>query len=324
MPVLHLPCRIVSDIMAILNNPSFGVSSVSPATTINHLLVEGEALFQRHALCFGHGTIDAWDEAVFLLAHALNLGPMPDRSVLEVTVDNAAAAAVRALFKRRIDERIPAAYLTEKAWFCGLPMFVDQRVLVPRSPIAQLITERFHPWLASPPSDILDLCTGSGCIGIACAYAFPEARVLLSDICEQALAVARINIQQHQCHQRVELLQSDLFGGLNDQQFDLIVSNPPYVDATDFADMPDEYRHEPRLGLVSGDDGLDFTRRLLAQAKTYLRPGGALIVEVGNSALALERAFPRMPFTWLEFSDGDSGVFFLTREELFKSCQPAG
>jgi ribosomal protein L3 glutamine methyltransferase len=146
---------------------------------------------------------------------------------------------------------------------------------------------------------------------------------LLTDICEQALAVARINVQQHQCHQRVGLLQSDLFGGLTDQQFDLIVSNPPYVDAIDFADMPDEYHHEPRLGLVSGDDGLDFTRQLLAQAETYLRPGGALIVEVGNSAPALEQAFPRMPFTWLEFSAGDSGVFFVTREELFKSCQPA-
>lgn len=324
MPVLHLPCRVVSDIMQALIDPTFGAQRVSSAITVNHLLIEGEALFKRHALCFGHGTVDAWDEAVCLLAHALNLAPMPDRSVLDVTVDSIAAAAVRALFLRRVKERIPAAYLTEQAWFCGLPMFVDQRVLVPRSPIAQLIGERFHPWIDAPPSDILDLCTGSGCIGIACAYAFPDARVLLTDICDQALAVARINIQQHQCHQRVELLQSDLFDGLTDQQFDLIVSNPPYVDAADFADMPDEYRHEPQLGLVSGDDGLDFTRRLLAQAKTYLRPGGALIVEVGNSALALEQAFPRIPFTWLEFYDGDSGVFFLTREELFKSCQPAG
>ena len=297
---------------------------MTAAITVNHLLIEGEALFQRHALYFGHGTTDAWDEAVFLLAHALKLGPMPDRSVLEVAVDNGAASVIRALFLRRVEERIPAAYLTEQAWFCGLPMFVDQRVLIPRSPISQLITDRFHPWIGSPPSDILDLCTGSGCIGIACAYAFPDARILLTDICEQALAVARINIQQHRCHQRVGLLQSDLFGGLTDQQFDLIVANPPYVDAIDFADMPDEYHHEPRLGLVSGDDGLDFTRQLLAQAETYLRPGGALIVEVGNSAPALEQAFPRTPFTWLEFSDGDSGVFFVTREELFKSCQPAG
>lgn len=294
-----------------------------PSITIHQLLVEGEKLFLRHRLAFGHGTTSAWDEAVLLLAYALDLGPMPHRSLLERPVDEAHITAVRTLFHRRAHERIPAAYLTSEAWFCGLPLYVDERVLIPRSPIAQLITDQFQPWITTPPNNILDLCTGSGCIGIACAYAFSRAHILLSDICEHALAVADINVQAHQLKGRVSVLQSDLFGSLNDQQFDLIVSNPPYVDAQDFASMPKEFEHEPSLGLLSGNDGLDFTRRLLVQAQRYLRPDGVLVVEVGNTALALEQAFPRMPFTWIEFADGDGdgGVFLLSREQLLENRQ---
>lgn len=287
--------------------------------TIGSLLEQGQALFERHQLYFGHGTDNAWDEAVYLLSHVLDLPPQADRSLLDKTLSDSQVQQIKALFEQRITERVPAPYITQQAWFCSLPFYVDQRVIIPRSPIAELIYNQFQLWCTQAPTRILDLCTGSGCIGIACAYAFEQANVVLSDISTDALAVATINIEQHGLTDRLSTLQSDLFENFDTaivHPFDLIVSNPPYVDAEDLAAMPDEYHHEPTLALASGLDGLDFTRKLLQQAAQYLTEQGILVVEVGNSALALEQAFPEVPFTWLAFEQGDGGVFLLTRQQL--------
>jgi ribosomal protein L3 glutamine methyltransferase len=286
--------------------------------TVEQILTEGQLLFETSDLYFGHGTDNAWDEAVFLVFYALDLPPDADRSVLNQQLTDIQCKAIHQLFEQRIRDRIPAAYLTGRAWFCGLPFAVDKRVIIPRSPIAELIMSGFHPWCSTEPQRLLDLCTGSGCIGIACAYAFENAEVVLSDICADALQVAQQNIQQHDLAARVSAVQSDLFENLADQKFDLIVSNPPYVDADDYASMPDEYFHEPELALASGNDGLDFTRRLLREAHDYLTEHGVLIVEVGNSGEALDRLFPSVPFLWLEFSEGDGGVFLLTRDQLLE------
>ena len=286
--------------------------------TVEQILTEGQLLFETSDLYFGHGTDNAWDEAVFLVFYALDLPPDADRSVLNQQLTDIQCKAIHQLFEQRIRDRIPAAYLTGRAWFCGLPFAVDKRVIIPRSPIAELIMSGFHPWCSTEPQRLLDLCTGSGCIGIACAYAFENAEVVLSDICADALQVAQQNIQQHDLAARVSAVQSDLFENLADQKFDIIVSNPPYVDADDYASMPDEYFHEPELALASGNDGLDFTRRLLREAHDYLTEHGVLIVEVGNSGEALDRLFPSVPFLWLEFSEGDGGVFLLTRDQLLE------
>lgn len=272
--------------------------------------------FINAKLYFGHGTDNAWDEAEQLVLYAVHLTPPLDSEWLSARLTLQEREQVLEVIQRRINERIPAAYITGEAWFAGLPFTVDERVLVPRSPIAELILKGFEPWLNNPPREILDLCTGSGCIGIACAYAFPEAEVQLSDISYDALAVADENIQRHNLEDRVFAIQSDLFANLGGRKFDLIVSNPPYVDAEDLASMPEEYQAEPPIGLGSGEDGLDFTRRLLAEAADYLTDDGILIVEVGNSWVALADAYPDLPFTWIEFERGGHGVFMLHRDDL--------
>jgi ribosomal protein L3 glutamine methyltransferase len=293
--------------------------SQTQTLTVAAMLEYGQTLFESQGIYFGHGTTNAWDEAVYLLSFVLQLPPNADRSVLDQELTNDQQVSIQALFKRRISERIPAPYLTGQAWFCGLPFIVDERVLIPRSPIAELIMNGFEPWCESEPRHVLDLCTGGGCIGIACAYAFAEAQVVLSDISSEALAVAAMNIAGHDLDDRITTVESDLFAGLeNERVFDLIVSNPPYVDAQDLASMPEEYQHEPEIALASGNDGLDFTRRLLQQACERLTDNGVLVVEVGNSSVALERAFPNVPFVWLEFAEGDSGVFLLTRQQLLE------
>lgn len=291
----------------------------TPTKTIGEMLEYGQSLFEQSGIYFGHGTDNAWDEAVYLLSHVLDLPPNADRSLLDNSVPVAEQNKIEALFQRRINERVPAPYITQQAWFCSLSFYVDERVIVPRSPIAELVYNQFQPWCGNEPRRVLDLCTGSGCIGIACAYAFEQAQVVLSDISNEALEVTDINIQKHDLSHRVTAIESDLFSGFDSSaknSFDLIVSNPPYVDADDLAQMPDEFTHEPELALASGDDGLDFTRRLLKQAAEYLTQRGVLVVEVGNSSVALDRAFPEVPFTWLEFSEGDSGVFVLTYDQL--------
>ena len=290
----------------------------SPPVTVAAMLELGEQQFETAQIYFGHGTTSAWDEAVYLLSFVMNLPPDADRSLLDQVLTAEQHRAILELYQRRVTERIPAPYLTGTAWFCGLPFHVDERVIIPRSPLAELIYNGFRPWCESAPDFVLDLCTGSGCIGIACAYAFEQAEVVLSDISADALAVTQANILEHNVASRVTAVESDLFDNLGRRRFDLIISNPPYVDARDLAEMPDEYQHEPELALASGHDGLDFTRRLLREAEQYLTPQGVLVVEVGNSWVALEQAFALVPFVWIEFAEGDGGVFVLTRDQLLE------
>ncbi|GGJ90216.1 50S ribosomal protein L3 glutamine methyltransferase [Pseudomonas matsuisoli] len=281
--------------------------------------------FHQENLFFGHGTDNAWDEARQLVLGALSLPYEVADAYLDCRLEEDECERLRTLVARRTDERVPTAYLLGEAWFCGLPFIVDERVLVPRSPIAELIGSRFDPWLPRTPERILDLCTGSGCIGIAAAYAFPEAEVVLADLSFEALEVANLNIEQHELESRVFTVQGDGFDGLPRQRFDLILSNPPYVDAEDFADMPAEYHHEPELGLACGDDGLDLVRRMLAEAADHLSEQGLLIVEVGNSQVHVEGLYPEVDFTWLEFENGGHGVFLLAaaqcraHQALFRS-----
>ncbi len=285
--------------------------------TVRDFLRWAISRFGEADLYYGHGTDNAQDEAWFLLCSALKLPFDLDGRLLDGRLTKDERERVLALVERRVSERIPAAYLVGEAWFAGLPFHVDERVLVPRSPIAELIDVGFEPWLGGrEPRTILDLCTGSGCIGIACAMAFPYASVVLSDLSEDALAVAQSNIVRHGLRDRVNTVQSDVFSGLKGQQFDLIVSNPPYVDAQDLAAMPQEYHAEPPLGLGSGSDGLNITRQILQTAREHLTEGGLLIVEVGNSGAALEEAYPELPLTWVEFEHGGHGVFVIAREDL--------
>lgn len=273
---------------------------------------------QLHAaeVFFGHGTDNADTETQVLLAHVLHLdvAQLPDFRGARLT--SAEREQFLALLEQRIQARKPAAYLTGQAWFAGLPFKVDERVLVPRSPIAELIETEFQPWLIEPPSHILDLCTGSACIAIACAYAFEDAEVDALDISVEALEVAEENIAAHQLEHRVFPMQSDLYSAVKGQKYDLIVTNPPYVDAEDMADLPAEFHHEPELGLAAGDDGLDLVRTILREAPEHLTENGILICEVGNSMVHMMHLYPDVPFTWLSFERGGDGVFLMTRQEL--------
>lgn len=238
----------------------------------------------RAGLHYGHGTDNARDEAAAILWHVLRLPPAPSARTLARAVSERARMAIEGLLQRRIRERVPAVYLTHRTWFAGLPMYVDERVLIPRSPIAELIVQRFEPWIeARRVRRILDLGTGSGCIAIACAHAFPKAQVDASDISAAALEVAALNIRQHRLGRRVHAVESDHFRALAGRTYDIIVSNPPYVGRREFAGLPAEYRHEPRLALAAGTDGLDSVRVILRAAAAHLNPGGILIVEVGNT-----------------------------------------
>lgn len=286
--------------------------------TVRDLLRWSETVMRRHGVFLGHGTDDYWDEALALVLHVLSLPWDSDPRILDARLLPEERAAIVALVTRRVNERVPAPYLTGRAWFCGLPFRVDERVLIPRSPIAELIEARFEPFVnADGVRRVLDLCTGGGCIAVACALAFPEATVDAADISADALAVCRDNLRDHGVEGQVTVHQTDGLEGLSGD-YDIIVCNPPYVDAGDMAALPAEYRHEPELALASGDDGLDFTRRLLRQAPDYLAENGILVVEVGNSAAALARQWPQVPFLWLDFERGGEGVFVLTREQLLE------
>lgn len=274
--------------------------------------------FQAEQLFFGHGTDNAWDDARQLVLGALHLPWEIADAYLDCRLEDDEHEHLQALLKRRIEERVPTAYLIGQAWFCGLPFIVDERVLIPRSPIGEAISQRFEPWLVEKPARILDLCTGSGCIGIACAYEFETAEVVLADLSFEALEVANRNIEQHGLEERVYTVQGDGFDGLPGQRFDLIVCNPPYVDAEDLADMPSEFHHEPALGLACGEDGLDLVRRLLAEAADHLTDNGTLVVEVGNSQVHVEALYPEVDFTWLEFTRGGHGVFLLAAAQCRK------
>jgi ribosomal protein L3 glutamine methyltransferase len=273
--------------------------------------------FREADLHFGHGTDNALDEALALVLHVLHLDHDLPADYLDACVTRAEGGAILDLVSRRIVQRRPLAYLTGVAYFAGLRFVVDDNVLVPRSPIAELIGEGFEPWLqAARVSNVLDLCCGSGCIGIACAHAFPDALVDLADVSPAALDVARRNIELHELEDRVRALRADVYDGLDGERYDLIVSNPPYVSEAEMDDLPDEYRHEPALGLVAGVDGMDVVARILLGAADCLKPDGILVVEVGASAGLLLRRWPDVPFLWLDFERGGDGVFLLTAEQL--------
>ncbi len=292
-------------------------TAIAELNTFRDMVRWGASQFNAAGLCFGHGIDNAWDEALCLVRYALHLSPAEDKHVADARLLSSERQHIAELFRRRIEERKPAAYLTQQAWFAGLPFYVDERVIIPRSPVAELIEQGFSPWLDDKQApNILDLCTGSGCIAIACALMFPEASVDAVDISADALAVAKKNSLTYQGEHSVTWVQSDLFEQLPAKKYDVIICNPPYVDARDMRELPTEFTHEPRLALVGGVDGLDVVARVLAQAADYLTPEGILIVEVGNSMAAMDARFPGRAFTWLEFERGGHGVFLVKKKDL--------
>lgn len=284
--------------------------------TIGDYVRFGASQFNQAELYFGHGTINAWDEAITLIMHQLSLPSDMVDELMQCRLVTQEKQAILALFERRITEGLPAAYLTNQAMFCGLPFYVDERVLVPRSPIGELIGNKFEGLVDSAPQQILDLCTGSGCIAIACAINFPEADVDAADLSVDALNVAQMNIEGHGLVEQVIPIYSDVFSGVEGQSYDLIVTNPPYVDQEDVDALPQEFLHEPKMGLGSGFDGLDITRRILSEVANHLNDNGVLICEVGNSQVHLTAAFPNVPFQWLTFERGGHGVFRITKAQL--------
>ena len=292
--------------------------SIDPRT-VRDFILWAERRFDKARLYFGHGTDNARDEAVWLVISTLQIPFDGLDAQAERLLNEAEQKAIRELVEARISTRKPLAYLLHEAWFAGLKFYVDERVIVPRSLIGDFIHEQFQPWIdPARVHRILDLCTGSGCIAIAAAHTFPQAQVDGADISTDALAVARINVARYDLEARVHLVQSDLYAGLAGRRYDLILTNPPYVDAADMSALPDEYRHEPALALASGDHGLDAILHILAHAPAHLEPGGILVAEVGNSHVALAQRFPDVPFVWLTSASGDESVFLLTAEELVR------
>lgn len=274
--------------------------------------------FTQTGLFYGHGTDNPWDEALQLVLHGLHLPPNIGPEVLDARLTQEERQLLLVLFNTRMTERLPVPYITGTAWFCGMPFKVDERVIIPRSPIGELIEQEFQPWLgANQQPRILDLCCGSGCIGIASAHFIENAEIDVVDLSDDALSIAQRNIEEHELLDQVFAIKSDLFNQIPDgTQYDLIVSNPPYVDKEDLDSMPPEYHHEPRMALEAGNDGLDLVHRILAEAPDYLTDEGYLIVEVGNSCLALEQAYPNLPFDWLSFERGGLGVFAISKKAL--------
>src|SRR5512145_656896 len=286
--------------------------------TVRDCLRFAVSRFNEAELFFGHGTENAYDEAAFLILHTLHLPLQRLEPFLDAALLQDEVRAVLSVLERRVTERRPAAYITREAWLGDYRFYVDERAIVPRSHIAELIDEGFSAWLPAPDgvTDALDLCTGSGCLAILLGLAFPAARVDAVDLSPEALQVARLNIAEYGLDNRVMPVQSDLFAALAGRRYQLIVSNPPYVDAEAMRSLPPEYRHEPALALAAGADGMDVVRRILAQAPRHLLPGGIVVVEVGSGRAAFEAAFPQFEPTWLSTRAGDDLVFLLERDQL--------
>jgi len=289
-----------------------------PFHTLRDLLRHAVTRFNTEGLFFGHGSSNAYDEAAYLLLHALKLpidklDPFLDARLLPAEIE-----ALLALVERRCSERLPAAYLTREAFLGDYRFYVDERVIVPRSFIAELIPEQFQPWVADPWSvtNVLELCTGSGCLAIMLADAFPHAQIDAVDLSKDALEVARRNVDDYQLQERIHLYESDLYTKLPDRQYDLIISNPPYVNNQSMNSLPAEYRAEPRMALAGGKDGMDIVRRIVAGAKGRLTGHGVLVIEIGNEFAHAEEAFPELELTWLSTSAGDGSVFLLTADQL--------
>lgn len=292
-------------------------SLIDSASTVEQFIRAGASLLEAAGLSFGHGTDNAVDDAAEIVFFAAHLRHEEAPEVYARVLTEPQRAAVRQLLGRRVQERIPTAYLTHRMWFAGHEFHVDERVLVPRSPIAELIETGFEPWIdAGDIKRLVDIGTGSGCIAIASALALPDAVVDAVDVSEAALAVTRLNIDKHGIAARVRAVLSDVYSGVAGERYDVIVSNPPYVSSAEMTALPEEYLKEPDLGLRAGDDGLDVVRRLLAGAGEHLNPGGILVVEVGDSEAALVAACPSVPFTWLDFERGGGGIFLLTEAQV--------
>lgn len=293
-------------------------SPVADLATIQDMMRWAYSYFNASDLYYGHGLDNAWDEATQLILTALSLPMDVPEAMYSSRLTRLEKERIIELVLHRLGLRKPVAYLTNSSWFCGSEYYVDERVIVPRSPIGELINNGFAGLISHEPHRILDMCTGSGCIAIACAERFPEAEVDAVDLSLDALDVAQINIERHQVSHRVFPISSDLFNDLPQDKYDLIVTNPPYVDQEDLDDMPEEFHFEPELALGSGEDGLDLTKRILAQAADYLTENGVLVCEVGNSMVHLIEQFPAVPFNWIEFKNGGLGVFSLTYADLVK------
>ena len=293
-------------------------ANTSELFTLRDWLRYAVSTFNEAGLTFGHGSENAYDEAAYLVLHTLHLPLDTLEPFLDANLTAQEKATLLEILQRRVEQKVPAAYLTHEAWLGEFKFYVDERVIVPRSFIAELLRERLFPWVADADNTtaVLDLCTGSGCLAILAAHAFPNAMVDAVDLSPDALQVAQRNVADYHLQERVNLIQSDLFSKLSGRQYDIIISNPPYVDAESVAALPAEYRHEPKLALGSGADGLDATREILKQAADHLTEHGILIVEIGHNRDALEAAYPELPFTWLEVSAGDEFVFLLHRNDL--------
>ncbi|MET1218748.1 MAG: 50S ribosomal protein L3 N(5)-glutamine methyltransferase [Glaciecola sp.] len=300
--------------------PSEYESSLNELSTLLDWVRYCASRMNEADLFFGHGTDNAWDEAMVLVLFCVSLPPdiaqKTSDALFQAKVTQAEKQHIFALLHARVTTAEPLPYLTQQAWFAGYPFYVDHRVLIPRSPFAELIDDAFGQWLTQPPQLIMDLCTGGGCIAIALAHAFPFAQVDALDISEDALDVARINIAEHGLAERVFPVSSDVFSGVLGQQYDLIVSNPPYVDAEDMSDLPQEFLHEPALALAAGQDGLDIVETILRDASKHLTEQGWLFVEVGNSSVHMEQRFPGLNVQWIEFNHGGQGVFVVNRQTL--------
>ncbi len=290
---------------------------IDKLATIRDYIRWAASHFNEAGLFFGHGTDNALDEACFLVLHTLHQPYHLSTDYFDAVLTDVERMALFNIITRRVEEKIPAVYLTHEAIFAGLSFYVDERVLIPRSPIAELIEAHFSPWVDSERvKNVLDLCTGSGCIAIGCACAFPDAQIDALDFSGDALEVAAINRERHHLQEQIHLIHSDLFSALPEKKYDIIVSNPPYVARPEWRQLPEEYFAEPEIGFDGGQDGLDLVIKILAQANSYLDSHGILVVEVGSSAETLQTRFPSVPFFWLDFERGGDGVFLLTAQQV--------